>query len=60
MPGTVWINTYQLTYPTVSYGGVKHSGHGRMLGEAHLEELTQIKSVWMQVGAPLLPRAVSS
>jgi len=47
--GTVWVNTYQMTYPTVSYGGFKHSGHGRMLGEAHLEELTRTKSVWMKV-----------
>jgi acyl-CoA reductase-like NAD-dependent aldehyde dehydrogenase len=57
--GTVWLNAYQLTYPTVSYGGVKHSGHGRMLCQADLEEPTQIKTVWMQVGAPLSPRAVS-
>jgi acyl-CoA reductase-like NAD-dependent aldehyde dehydrogenase len=49
--GTVWINTYQMVYPTVPYGGVKHSGHGRNLGAASLEELTQIKSVWMKVGA---------
>jgi phenylacetaldehyde dehydrogenase len=47
--GTVWVNTYQLTYPSVSYGGFKHSGHGRMLGEAHLDELTRTKSVWMKV-----------
>jgi acyl-CoA reductase-like NAD-dependent aldehyde dehydrogenase len=48
--GTVWVNTYQMVYPTVPYGGVKHSGHGRNLGAASLEELTQIKSVWMKVG----------
>jgi acyl-CoA reductase-like NAD-dependent aldehyde dehydrogenase len=47
--GTVWVNTYQMTYPTVSYGGYKMSGHGRMLGEAHLDELTRTKSVWMKV-----------
>jgi hypothetical protein len=48
--GTVWINTYQMVYPTVPYGGVKLSGHGRNLGAASLDELTQIKSVWMKVG----------
>jgi acyl-CoA reductase-like NAD-dependent aldehyde dehydrogenase len=47
--GTVWINTYQMVYPTVPYGGVKQSGHGRTLGSASLEELTQLKSVWMNV-----------
>jgi phenylacetaldehyde dehydrogenase len=48
--GTVWVNTYQMVYPSVSYGGVKMSGHGRMLGLPSLEEFTQVKSVWMKVG----------
>ena len=30
--GTVWVNTYQMVYPSVPYGGVKLSGHGRTLG----------------------------
>jgi acyl-CoA reductase-like NAD-dependent aldehyde dehydrogenase len=47
--GTVWVNTYQMVYPSVSYGGVKQSGHGRNLGHASLDELTQTKSVWMKV-----------
>jgi acyl-CoA reductase-like NAD-dependent aldehyde dehydrogenase len=47
--GTVWINTYQMVYPSVPYGGVKQSGHGRNLGEASLEDFTQTKSVWMKV-----------
>ncbi len=49
--GTVWINTYQMVYPSVPYGGVKQSGHGRNLGEASLDDFTQPKSVWMKVGA---------
>jgi acyl-CoA reductase-like NAD-dependent aldehyde dehydrogenase len=49
--GSVWINTYQMVYPTVPYGGFKLSGHGKMLGAAFVEEMTQIKSVWMKVGA---------
>jgi acyl-CoA reductase-like NAD-dependent aldehyde dehydrogenase len=48
--GTVWVNTYQMVYPSVPYGGVKQSGHGRNLGEASLDEFTQTKSVWMKVG----------
>ena len=48
--GTVWINTYQMVNPSVPYGGVKQSGHGRNLGEASLDDFTQTKSVWMKVG----------
>jgi phenylacetaldehyde dehydrogenase len=51
--GQVWINTFQAGYPTVAYGGVKLSGHGRMQGRPAMEELTHIKSVWMKVGEPL-------
>jgi acyl-CoA reductase-like NAD-dependent aldehyde dehydrogenase len=47
--GTVWVNTYQEVNPSVPYGGVKLSGHGRTLGEASLDELLQTKSVWMKV-----------
>ena len=48
--GTVWVNTYQMVYPSVPYGGVKQSGHGRMLGTPSLDDYTQTKSVWMKVG----------
>jgi phenylacetaldehyde dehydrogenase len=48
--GTVWVNTYQMVYPSVPYGGVKQSGHGRNLGEASLDDFTQTKSIWMKVG----------
>jgi acyl-CoA reductase-like NAD-dependent aldehyde dehydrogenase len=47
--GTVWVNTYQMVYPSVPYGGVKQSGHGRNLGEESLADFTQTKSVWMKV-----------
>src|SRR3954469_19800326 len=47
--GTVWVNTHQMVSPSVPYGGVKQSGHGRNLGEPSLDELTQTKSVWMKV-----------
>jgi len=47
--GTVWVNTYQMVYPSVPYGGVKQSGHGRMLGVPSLDEFTQTKSVWMKI-----------
>ena len=47
--GTVWINTYQMVYPSVPYGGVKQSGHGRNLGEASLDDFTQSKSIWIKI-----------
>ncbi len=47
--GTVWINTYQMVYPSVPYGGVKLSGHGRTLGATSIEEMTTVKSVWTAV-----------
>jgi acyl-CoA reductase-like NAD-dependent aldehyde dehydrogenase len=47
--GTVWINTYGEVSPTIPYGGVKQSGHGRTLGEQSLDELMQTKSVWMRL-----------
>jgi acyl-CoA reductase-like NAD-dependent aldehyde dehydrogenase len=47
--GTVWVNTYQMVYPSVPYGGVKQSGHGRNLGLASLDDVTQTKSVWVKV-----------
>jgi acyl-CoA reductase-like NAD-dependent aldehyde dehydrogenase len=47
--GTVWVNTYQQIDPAVSYGGVKQSGYGRMLGPESLESFTQVKSVWTKV-----------
>jgi acyl-CoA reductase-like NAD-dependent aldehyde dehydrogenase len=47
--GSVWVNTFQMVYPSVPYGGVKLSGHGRNLGRASVEELTKTKSVWMNI-----------
>jgi acyl-CoA reductase-like NAD-dependent aldehyde dehydrogenase len=47
--GTVWINTYGEVSPSVPYGGVKQSGHGRTLGEQSLDELMQTKSIWMRL-----------
>lgn len=47
--GTVWVNTYQAVYPSVPYGGVKQSGHGRNLGAESLDDFLQTKSVWTRV-----------
>ena len=45
--GTVWINTYNRFDAASPYGGYKQSGFGRENGRAVLEELTQLKSVWV-------------
>jgi acyl-CoA reductase-like NAD-dependent aldehyde dehydrogenase len=47
--GTVWVNTYMRVDPAVPYGGVKQSGYGRSLGHASMEELTKLKSVWINI-----------
>jgi aldehyde dehydrogenase (NAD+) len=47
--GTVWINSYNLYDPAMSFGGVKGSGFGRDLGEASLHEYTHVKSVWLNL-----------
>jgi acyl-CoA reductase-like NAD-dependent aldehyde dehydrogenase len=50
--GIVWINGHGLYDSAVPFGGFKHSGYGRDLGAASLEEYTQVKSVWVGFGAP--------
>jgi acyl-CoA reductase-like NAD-dependent aldehyde dehydrogenase len=48
--GIVWINGHGLYDSAVPFGGFKHSGYGRDLGGASLEEYTQLKSVWVGFG----------
>ncbi|EYF06895.1 5-carboxymethyl-2-hydroxymuconate semialdehyde dehydrogenase [Chondromyces apiculatus DSM 436] len=48
--GTVWVNTFNRFDAASPYGGVKQSGFGRENGRAVLDELTQIKSVWVALG----------
>lgn len=43
--GTVWVNTYNLFDPALSFGGVGSSGMGRDLGEEALLGFTELKSV---------------
>ncbi len=47
--GTVWINTYNRFDAASPYGGYKQSGFGRENGRAVLDELTQVKSIWVAV-----------
>jgi acyl-CoA reductase-like NAD-dependent aldehyde dehydrogenase len=48
--GIVWVNGHGLYDSAVPFGGTKHSGYGRDLGAASLEEYTQLKSVWVGFG----------
>ncbi|GAB2449788.1 phenylacetaldehyde dehydrogenase [Conyzicola lurida] len=43
--GTVWVNTYNVFDPALSFGGVGESGLGRDLGEEALRSYTEMKSV---------------
>ncbi|RCH90160.1 hypothetical protein CU097_009072 [Rhizopus azygosporus] len=45
--GMVWINTYNLTLPSLPFGGTKLSGFGKDLGKASLDEFTFEKTVMM-------------
>ena len=47
--GTVWVNMYGFYDPGMPFGGVKGSGFGKDLGEACLNEYTQVKSVWLNL-----------
>ncbi|MBM4265434.1 MAG: aldehyde dehydrogenase family protein [Deltaproteobacteria bacterium] len=49
--GTVWINCYNAFDASAPFGGYKQSGFGREMGKAALELYTQIKTVWVNVGA---------
>jgi phenylacetaldehyde dehydrogenase len=49
--GTVWINCYNMFDAASPFGGYKQSGFGREMGKAALELYTQVKSVWVNIGA---------
>jgi acyl-CoA reductase-like NAD-dependent aldehyde dehydrogenase len=45
--GNVWINSWGNIHSASPYGGYKMSGHGREMGFAIMEALTQEKTVWV-------------
>jgi acyl-CoA reductase-like NAD-dependent aldehyde dehydrogenase len=49
--GTVWINTYGMFDVAVPFGGRKHSGFGKELGEEALEPYLHSKSIWVDLTA---------
>jgi aldehyde dehydrogenase (NAD+) len=48
--GTVWINTWHKYHPNAPFGGFKASGYGREQGAEALENYTQYKTVWANLG----------
>ncbi len=48
--GTCWINHYNITPIELPFGGVKQSGLGRENGKAAIEQYTQLKSVYVNLG----------
>jgi betaine-aldehyde dehydrogenase len=49
--GTTWINAYNLTPVEAPFGGVKLSGIGRENSAAAIEHYSQLKSVYVGMGA---------
>ncbi|KAJ3081794.1 aldehyde dehydrogenase (NAD(P)(+)) ald5, partial [Physocladia obscura] len=45
--GTVWVNTHNLLYAGIPFGGYKLSGFGREGGLEAIQEYTQLKSVYV-------------
>jgi aldehyde dehydrogenase (NAD+) len=48
--GTVWLNTWHKYHPNAPFGGYKMSGYGREQGAEALENYTQYKTVWANLG----------
>lgn len=48
--GTVWVNTYRKLNHAVPFGGYGHSGIGRENGIEALDEYTETKVVWQDIG----------
>lgn len=48
--GSVWINTYGPNSVSAPFGGFKHSGVGREMGQDALQLFTEVKTVWVNLG----------
>lgn len=48
--GTVWLNTWHKYHPNAPFGGYKMSGYGREQGAEALENYSQYKTIWANLG----------
>lgn len=48
--GTVWVNCYNVFDAASPFGGYKSSGIGREMGSYALNNYTEVKSVWLNMG----------
>jgi betaine-aldehyde dehydrogenase len=48
--GIVWNNDYNVTPPSIPFGGSKHSGLGRENGLQTIDAYTQIKTIYANLG----------
>jgi betaine-aldehyde dehydrogenase len=53
--GTIWINNYNVTPIELPFGGYKQSGLGRENSLAAIHHYTQLKSVYVEMGAVAAP-----
>ena len=47
--GTIWLNAYRVQDAAVPFGGTKASGFGRENSDEALHEVTEVKSVWIEL-----------
>ena len=57
--GTTWVNMFNFIHWSMPFGGYKESGIGRELGGEALENYTQVKTAFFNMGVPV-PNPASS
>ncbi|KAJ1933241.1 Aldehyde dehydrogenase X, mitochondrial, partial [Linderina pennispora] len=43
--GTIWVNTYNILFASLPFGGFRNSGFGRELGEESFEGYLEVKTI---------------